>query len=327
MKNLFKFSAIALATTLAFTSCNDDDDDNNTTPTPLPQEQTIAEIAANDPQFSTLVDILERVDLVNTLNSPGEYTVFAPTNDAFNDALAALGLNSVDELEAALTTDGLRNVVLYHVIGAEVKAAQVTTGFVDMLGTHSSGAALDAYLEASGSSVTINGTSNVAAADVDASNGVIHVVDGVLLPLNIVDLASLSPSHTSLVSTLANTDSDGDGTPGELVTVLSDENATYTVFAPVNEAFDAISSTIATLTDEQIGAVLTYHVVSGANVTADQVTDGPVTTVQTEDITLGTTGGVTVTDVNGGVANVTATDIQGTNGVIHVIDGVLIPTL
>ncbi len=326
MKNLFKFSAIALATMLTFTSCNDDDDDNNPT-TPTPQEQTIAEIAANDPQFSTLVDILERVDLVNTLNSPGEYTVFAPTNDAFNAALASLGLNSVDELESALGTDGLKNVVLYHVIGAEVKAAQVTTGFVDMLGTHSSGAALDAYLEATGSSVTINGTSNVAAADVDASNGVIHVVDGVLLPLNIVDLASLSPDHTSLVSTLANTDSDGDGTPGELVDVLSDDNATFTVFAPVNSAFDAISSTIATLTDAQIGAVLTYHVVSGANVTADQVTDGPVTTVQTEDITLGTSGGVTVTDVNGGVANVTATDIQGTNGVIHVIDGVLIPTL
>lgn len=325
MKNLIKFSAVALAATLLLSSCDDDDDDEVIVTTPT--EQTIAQIAANDQQFSTLVDVLQRTDLVQTLNTDGSYTVFAPTNEAFNNALTALGYSSVDELENALGTDGLRNVVLYHVIGAEVMAADVTTGFADMLATHSSGENLDAYISKNGNAVMVNNTANVSMADVDASNGVIHVVDAVLLPLDVVGLASLSPDHTSLVSTLANTDSDGDGTPGELVTVLSDASATYTIFAPVNQAFDDISGTISTLNDEQIGKVLTYHVVAGANVTAAQVSAGDVETVNGENITLGTTGGVTVTDVNGGTVDVVATDIQGTNGVIHVVDGVLIPTL
>jgi len=325
MKNLFRISALVLATAFVFVACDDDDDDN--TQTTGPQQQTIAEIASGNADFSILVDILQRTDLVETLNSPGNYTVFAPDNEAFEDALQALGYASVDELEAGLTTDGLRNVVLYHVVGAEVKAADVMTGFQDMLGTHSSGENLDAYIQSAGGSVIVNNTATVSMADIDASNGVIHKVDAVLLPLDVVGLASLSPDHTSLVSTLANTDSDGDGTPGELVTVLQDASATYTVFAPINQAFSDIQSTVDQLTDDQVGKVLTYHVVSGSNVTAAEVSAGPVPTENGEDITLGTTNGVTVSDVSNNTYNVIVTDIQGTNGVIHVIDGVLIPTL
>jgi len=323
MKNLFKISALVLASTIVFVGCDDDDDDN----TPTQTQQTIADVASGNADFSILVDILQRTDLVETLDSPGDYTVFAPNNKAFEDALQVLGYASVDELEAGLTTAGLRNVVLYHVIGAEVKAADVTTGFQNMLGTHSSGENLDAYIQVAGGTVTVNNTATVSTPDLDASNGVIHAVNAVLLPLDVVELASLSPDHTSLVTTLKSTDSDGDGTPGELVGVLQDADATYTVFAPINKAFDDIESTVTQLTDEQVGKVLTYHVVSGNNVTAAEVAPGPVPTVNGDNITLGTTNGVTVSDVSNKTYNVIVADIQGTNGVIHVIDGVLIPTL
>lgn len=324
MKNLIKFSAIALSMAFVFTSCNDDDDDNDT---PQITQQTIAEIASGSDDFTILVDILERTDLVKTLNSPGDFTVFAPTNQAFEDALKTLGFSSVDELENALTTDGLRNVVLYHVINAEVKSADISPGFVDMMATFRTGENLDAYVGVNGSSVSVN-SAMVVTPDLDASNGVIHSINEVLLPLDVVELAQLSPDHTTLVNVLINTDSDGNGTAGELVSVLKDLNETYTIFAPTNVAFKAIEATVAGLNDEQVGKVLTYHVLSGANVVSSDVISGSVPTVNGDNITIdASNGGVSITDVNNSTVDVVATDIQGTNGVIHVINGVLVPTL
>ncbi|MEM6726661.1 MAG: fasciclin domain-containing protein, partial [Bacteroidota bacterium] len=131
----------------------------------------------------------------------------------------------------------------------------------------------------------------------------------------------------TLVATLGGIDGDGDGTNGELVGILQGAGP-FTVFAPINQAFTDIEGTTATLSDAQISTVLTYHVASG-NVLSSTLTDGQaVSTVAQEDFTINIDAGVvTATDATGGVSTITATDVQGTNGVIHVLDRVLIPTL
>ncbi|MFK8009786.1 MAG: fasciclin domain-containing protein, partial [Saprospiraceae bacterium] len=171
----------------------------------------------------------------------------------------------------------------------------------------------------SAGNVVINGTTNVSTADVDATNGVIHIVDEVLMPLDIVGHASVNSNFTSLVGALAAAD-------GDLVNVLKGDGP-FTVFAPLNSAFAAIQSTVDDLTTEQLSKVLTYHVASGNN-RSDTLSDGmEVPTVNTpEKFTVNISGGVvTLTDANGDTSKVLLTDVQAKNGVIHVLESVIIP--
>ncbi len=327
MKFLNQTLALFAITALGFTSCNNDDDDDTTVTPAAPM--SITATAASASQFSILVDALTRTGLDGVLDDDGDYTVFAPTDKAFGELLDQLQLADLDALESTLGNDGLKNVLLYHVVGAKVMAADVTTGFVNSLGTRVPGMDkeyLDMYLDAT-SGVVINGVATVSAADIEASNGVIHQINSVILPLNLVELTQLSPDHTKLVDALIAADGNGDGNTGDLVTALSSTTATMTVFAPVNSAFDDVATVTAGLTEAQLGSVLLYHVVGGGNVTGADVTPGPVTTLSGQSITLDNASGVTVTDSNNDMAKVVAADVQGTNGVIHVIDRVLIPVL
>ena len=125
-KTLMFIGAIAFS----LTACEDENDNNTSDMDPQEKMETIADLAVGTPRFSILVDALTRTNLVSVVaDKNADLTVFAPNNDAFTDALAALGLADLDALEAALGTDGLRNVLLYHVLGAEVKAMSVTTGY------------------------------------------------------------------------------------------------------------------------------------------------------------------------------------------------------
>lgn len=320
----FKFMLFAGILSMSLTSCDKDDDDDMGGDT----QQTIAEIAVATPRFSILVDALTRANLVDAVSDENaNLTVFAPNNDAFIAALSALGLADLDALEAALGTDGLRNVLLYHVLGTEVKAAAVTTGYAATEGTTADGDKLSIYLNTD-MGVMINGTSTVVTADIDASNGVIHEIDAVILPLSITGLLAINSDYSSLVTALTVAD-------GNLDSVLNDAaTGPVTVFAPNDDAFAKVIADL-NLTDLNdlvaavggtagLAGILTYHVVPG-NITANEVTDGPVTTLQGADITLSTTTGVQIIDGAGTTTNVIATDIQGINGVVHAIDYVLLP--
>ena len=324
--SFFKFMLFAGIMVMGLTSCeNDDDDNDNNNP---PAQQTIADIAINTPRFSILVDALTRTNLVSVVDDENaSLTVFAPNNDAFTDALNALGLADLDALEAALGTDGLRNVLLYHVLGAEVKAADVANGYAATEATNADGDKLSIYLNAD-MGVMINGSSEVENADIDASNGVIHEIKAVILPLSIAELLAVNPEYSSLVTALGVAD-------GNLDSVLSDPaTGPVTVFAPNDQAFGQLLSDLM-LNDlnELVNAiggtgaladVLLYHVAAG-NITSDEVMDGAVTTLQGTDFTISTAGGVTITDGQGVTTNVTSFDIQGTNGVAHGLDYVLRP--
>ena len=299
---------LAFALIVPFTSCDDDSSDEP------PPPQSIVEIATSDAQFSTLVAALDRVGLVSVLEGSGPFTVFAPTDAAFQ-AAGVTDLNAFSDAE-------LREILLYHVLGAEVFSADIADGqtyVTTAAETGPGGTQLSMLIEKSASGVSINGAINVATADVDATNGVIHIIDNVILPLDVVGHAAANSNFTSLVSTLG-------AASGDLVNVLSGDGP-FTVFAPLNSGFDAIANVTADLDADQLAAVLTYHVVGG-NVVSNTLSDGlSVETINTENITFNIDGGtVTITDTNGGVVTVVLTDVQATNGIIHVLDNVLIPT-
>lgn len=308
-----------------FTSC---DEDTITVTNPV-AEKTIAGTASGDDDFSILVDALTRTGLVSVLDdASAEFTVFAPDNDAFTDLLADLQLNSLDELETALGNDGLKNVLLYHVLSGEVTAAMVSEGYVTMMGVNANGNMLSAYISLEGSDVVINAESDVETADIQASNGVIHQIDEVLLPPTVYDLIAFNDEDfNSLAIAVGAAD-------GNLDMVLGDETAEYTVFAPNDDAFDAaITATSSGDLNGLVAAiggtsglqdVLLYHVL-GSEVRASAVTTGMVPTANGDMLSIDTSNGVVITDGQNGMATVIKTNITGTNGVIHEITGVLLP--
>ncbi len=301
MKTL-KILTLLLTVSFVTISCNEDDSSDD-----LPQ--TIAEIASADPNFSTLVSALERTGLASVVAGEGNFTVFAPTNDAFD----ALGVDLT-----TLSDEALSEILLYHVLGAEVLSTDIATGqtYVSTSAATGPGETNLSLLIEKGEGVVLNGSANVASADIDATNGVIHVIDAVLLPLDIVGHASANSSFTELVGALSSAD---------LVSALQADGP-FTVFAPVNSAFEAISDVVATLTTEQLSDVLTYHVVSAANVLSTDLSNGQVVTALNQGsftISLGTS--VSITDANDNNVSIILTDVQATNGVIHVVDAVLLP--
>ena len=297
---------ILMVLPLFFVACDKDEDENQ-------PQQSIVEIAAADAQFSTLVTALTRVNLVSVLEGAGPFTVFAPTNDAFT----ALGVDL-----ATISDDDLSEILLYHVLGGKVTSDLIQEGQTYVSTAAETGpdnAQLSSLVEKTNGAVKINGSINVTTADVDATNGVIHIVDAVIMPLDVVGHAAANSSFSELVGALGAAD-------GDLVNVLKTAGP-FTVFAPVDDAFTAIASTVAGLSTAQLAKVLTYHVTAG-NVLSTDLTDNmvvpTVNTPTTFTVNLGTP--VTITDGNGGVSNVLFTDVQATNGVIHVLEKVLIPT-
>ncbi|OMP31015.1 fasciclin domain-containing protein [Mangrovimonas sp. DI 80] len=315
----------------------------------LPQEiidvinqGTLVDIVVGAENLSILEDVVVKVGLVETLNSDGPFTVFAPTNDAFVALLDSLGddYNSLDDFDTEEEIDLLRNIVLYHVLAANVLSTDLSETTVE---TAFAGNSLDVI--PSGGTYVIGDASdtnaNITAVDILASNGVAHIIDKVLLPQaaidfvnslstpNIVEIASNDESLSLLVAALVQADAG-------LVELLQTDGP-FTVFAPTNDAFAALLDTLGPDynsledfdTEEEkalLASVLTYHVVAVAAVYSTDLTDGQmVETAQGGMLTVDLDGGVFIIDETGAAASVTAADITASNGVIHIIDQVLLP--
>ena len=253
----------------------------------------------------SLVAALTHVDLVTTLQGTGPFTVFAPTDQAFTDA--GIDLNDFNTQEEK---DTLSDILLYHVVSGSVPSSAVTDG---MLATMVNGD--KAKFGVSGSTVTV-GTATVTTADVQASNGIIHVIDKVLMPpVDIPTTAQTTGIHTSLVAAVIQAD---------LLPTLQGTGP-FTVFAPTDQAFTDAGIDLAALDNptgkQTLSDILLYHVVS-AEVQSSDVTDcmsADAANGQPLSFTVGST--VMVND-----ANVTSTDVVASNGLIHVIDKVLTPS-
>jgi transforming growth factor-beta-induced protein len=270
--------------------------------------QSILDTAMGSADFSSLVAALAKANLASTFMMDGAYTVFAPTNDAFASFLAYNSLDFDD-----LTAEDLTPILMYHVVGSKVLSTSLETGYVNTIYAAMDDKPVSLYVELDGG-VTLNGTVSVTTPDVETSNGVIHVIDGVLSPTSVVDIAINNSNFSQLVKAVVK---------AGLVDFLS-EAGPYTIFAPTDEAFAQLFSDLNVTGIDEIPAetlvtILQYHVVNG-NVLSTELSDGEVPTLN-GNITVSLTGSVTIN----GDSKVTATDIQGANGVIHVIDKVLLP--
>ncbi|HSQ16175.1 MAG TPA: fasciclin domain-containing protein [Anaerolineales bacterium] len=277
---------------------------------------TIVDIAVADGRFNTLVAALQAADLVETLQGEGPFTVFAPTDEAF----AALG-DTLNTLLLPENKQQLTDILLYHVVPGAVLAADVVALDGQMVDTALAEKQLAVSVDMG--NVYLNENVQVIITDIEASNGVIHVIDAVLLPPaelgTIVDIAVADGRFNTLVAALQ---------AAELVETLQGDGP-FTVFAPTDEAFAALGDTVATLllpeNKQQLTDILLYHVVPGAVLTADVVAlDGQMvdTALAGNQIAIRVDMGNVYLNEN---VMVIITDIQASNGVIHVIDAVLLP--
>jgi len=287
------------------------------TATPEPMLKDIVDTAVADGRFTTLVAAVQAAELVDTLKGEGPFTVFAPTDDAFS----ALPEGTLESLLLPENKQTLTDILLYHVVSGKVMAAEVTamTSAATVLGK-------DIAVKVDTGNVYIN-EAKVIITDIETSNGIIHVIDAVLLPPTdeaameekntIVDIAVADGRFTTLVAAV---------TAADLVETLSGEGP-FTVFAPTDDAFAALpAGTLDSLllpeNKQQLTDILLYHVVSGKVMAADVVTLTSAPTVLGKDVTI------TVKDGNvflNDTVQVIITDIEASNGVIHVIDAVLLP--
>lgn len=272
----------------------------------------IVDIAVADGRFTTLVAAVQAAGLVDTLKSDGPFTVFAPTDAAFANVLDLLGITAADLLaDKAMLTD----ILLYHVVAGAVTSDQVVG-----LSAATTVQGSDIRIGAGPTGVQLNGSSNVIIADIIASNGVIHVIDNVLFPpKNIAGILADSGIFNTLLAAL-----DAAGLTGALA-----GEGPFTVFAPTDDAFAAafealgISAADLLADTELLTSILLYHVVPG-NVTASQVVKlSSATTLNGAAIRIDASMGAVI--LNGGQAMVTNPDLIGSNGVVHMIDGVLLP--
>ena len=281
---------------------------------------SIVDVAVGNPDFSTLVAALTAADLVTTLQGDGPFTVFAPTNAAFE----MLGQDTIDLLLDPANVDVLTEILTQHVVAGSVDSISAFTlnGLnATTVSTNEIAIGLNAMLD-----TPTFGGANVTVADIYTSNGIIHVIDMVVVgdvdvpaPLNIVETAVANGSFTTLVTALQATGLDA--------TLAGD--GPFTVFAPTDAAFEALIADIgqdafdALLADtDALSAILTYHVL-GSEVPADAAiaaAGSSVATVNGAEIAISLTDNLYI---NG--TTVTANNIFATNGVIHVLDAVLLP--
>ncbi len=283
----------------------------------LPTDKTIVDIAAGNADFSILVAAVKAAGLVDTLNSAGPFTVFAPTNAAFAALLQELGVTA-DQLLANKPL--LTQVLTYHVLGSRTLASHISNG---LAAASVQGQPL--VFKKAGDALSITDArgrmSNIVAANIQASNGVIHVIDKVILPTdkNLVQLALTVPQLSILVEAVVAADLGG---------VLSGPGP-FTVFAPTNDAFVALLGELgvtkqALLADKALlTAVLTYHVIPAQVLSSGIPFGTPVATVQGQTLTIGSN--LQITDQRGRHSGIIATDIAASNGVVHLIDKVILP--
>jgi uncharacterized surface protein with fasciclin (FAS1) repeats len=323
--NLLKTAFVAIFAVVAF-SCSDDDSSSS---------NTIVSIASKNENLSSLVAALNRAGLTSTLNGSGSFTVFAPTNTAFAAFLSANGFANLE----AVPVPVLRQVLLNHVVTGNVQAAQLPeAGYIKTSATFggtSTGNTLSMYVNKS-SGVRLNGVATVTTANVIASNGVVHIVDAVIALPTVVTFAVADPTFNILEAALTR---EGDNIT-DFVSVLSGTGP-FTVFAPTDAAFGDLLTELnlpglASIPESILDPVLKYHVATGTfgNVLSTGLTPNGVTNVPTLlgatptiNITLPGTGGniANVTDGAGRPSGIIAVDVQAANGVIHVLNKVLLP--
>ena len=278
--------------------------------------------AAQQQGFGALLAAAKKADVVPVLaDTSSSLTVFAPTDAAFNQLATQLGFADADALVAALPASALRSILVYHVLPAKKSASDLAAGGAnqDSLYRFEEQPAALALERADGIKIrdAAGTTASVTTADVAAGNSVIHVIDKVLIPpgvLNVVQMAQVNPQLSALANAIA-----GAG----LQEALS-ASGPFTVFAPTNEAFAQAPTN---LSAEQLQTVLQYHVLNAEVQAAGIPYDTAIATLANQSFRISRGTPPTIADTSATPARIVATDVRASNGIIHVIDKVLIPAL
>lgn len=304
-----------MLTATVLLSCSDDD---------VIETNTIVDVAVNN-QLNSLVAAVTKADLAVTLSGPGPFTVLAPTDEAFASFLQENNFNSLEDVPTALLTQ----ILLNHVIDGSLQSTDLSTGYANTKAkSDASGTPMSIYINTD-DGVKFNGISDVTMANVTADNGTVHIVNKVIGLPTVVTFATADANFSTLVAALTRNDLTTD-----FVNILSTASGTapapFTVFAPINDAFGNVLTELNyTMLSEipvaTLDATLKYHVVGGTNVLDTALTDNMTVTTLGGDITANITGGATLTDGNGRVSEIVATNVQANNGVIHAINKVILP--
>ncbi len=313
-------------------SCSLSSDDGDTIE--FPDNFTITQVVNFSGGLTILEEAFNITGLDVTLDGTGEFTLFAPSDTAFQNFLAGTSLNDIP-------VEDLRQLLLNHVIPGAVRAADLSTlqsGYVTTLATNApNDNNISMYFNTSDGIVLNGGADNNGAAildgftDSEATNGIVHIIDDIIELPTVANLAAANPDFSTLISAIGTS-----GLTTNLIDLLSlppGGISPFTVFTPNNSAFTDLLTelSISSLDEVDIAtleAILQYHVVQSANTRAEALNKGQVIgTLNGASFTvnLPTNANPTLRDVNDRVSNIVFTNIQGTNGVIHTIDQVLLP--
>ncbi len=318
-RSFLKLAAATLAGAL-ISACGGTDSGDDETP------GTMVTVATRG-GFSALVLAATKAGLADELSAPSSnLTLLAPTNDAFSLLAGQLGFRDVGEMVDALPASTLESILLYHVLPGTFSGPTLLAGGASQnTSLVQNGSTLALALDtSSGIRITdsIGRLGIVGLTDIPNDNGTFHVVDRVLLPPGLLTVVQTVQSNPERFLGLINSVS------RELGAVLNDPAATYTLFAPITEAFTTAAPVLQPLAPNQIDAALRYHVL-GTRVLSSQITFGtPLATLlagQTITINAGTPP--VIVDTTTTTARITGVDIIASNGVVHVIDKVLLPVL
>ena len=289
-------------------------------------QKTIFEHVASSMNYSYLTYALQKTDLDDVLNGGGDYTLYAPNNSAFIGFLMRGGYSSLDEVP----TEALKKILLNHVMAGQIKYRDFKSGYY--LTTASSDVndrPLSMYINQVNMRVTLNGSSRIVQGNVNASNGVIHAVNAVIPIPSLVTFILADPNLYNLGLALTRDDLTVD-----FPTILSTENgsapAPFTVFAHNNIAFvDLLNELelerLSSIDEPTLNLTLNHHVLGETNALSTDLSDNLTLSTLGCEITANITGGASLTDGNARVSNIITIDIQANNGVLHIVDKVILP--
>jgi uncharacterized surface protein with fasciclin (FAS1) repeats len=314
MQNWIKAGALLLASAVGGATLGFAADRAPGAPTKAAGEADIVDTAVAAGSFKTLAAALQAAGLVDTLKGKGPFTVFAPTDEAF----AKLPAGTVETLLKPENKEALVAILKYHVVAGNVKAGQVVK-----LKEATTVNGQRVKIDASGGNVMLDGKAKVTKTDIACSNGTIHVIDSVILPVqkDLIQVAGEAGTFSTLAAAIK---------AAGLEQALKGKGP-FTVFAPTDEAFrklppGTVEDLLKPENREKLASILKFHVIP-ASVYADQVVglrESPKT-LDGQSFEIVVKDGKVRIGNSSGMANVTATDVQASNGVIHVIDSVIMP--
>ncbi len=312
---------VSLILLITFLSCSKEE-----TEVVEPAQSTLYDLVANSMNYSYLEAALRMTNLDEVLGGDDVYTLYAPDNNAFIGFLMRSGFNSLEEVPR----ETLKQILLNHVMIGQMEYRDFKSGYFQTAATSAvNGNAMSIYINQVNMRVTLNGESRIVQGNVRASNGIIHLVDRIIPLPSLVTFVLADPLLYNLAVALTRNDLTVDFTA-----VLSTQNGTspapFTVFAPNNLAFlDLLTELgvdrLSAIDEPTLNSTLNHHVVGEINTLFSDLSDNLLINTLEGEITANVTGGASLTDGNNRVSNIIVVDVQANNGVLHIIDKVILP--